>query len=86
MSFNIILSEPIDPASTAPGFWIDDNVIHVRTRAATSTYRLPRRKPRVTIQRIGAGSEQLVIGGFATTLVTVTGPSETVHQLREAVL
>ena len=70
------------------GWWVDDNIITVVSGGGDNKarYRLPRGKPRVVTVRLGSGRDQLNIGGFTTTTVSVVGPSKTIAALREAVL
>ena len=65
---------------------IDGNVITLRSDSRTTVYRLPRRKPRVSVMPSGRGNSQLLIGGFTKTDVTVIGPNAAIEQLKEAVL
>lgn len=72
--------------SEAPGWWIDDHVVSVRTEHSVSVFRLPKGRPRVVLHRLGNRRSQLIIGGFTTTTVAVNGPTATIEKLREAVL
>jgi len=65
---------------------VDDSFITVRRGKATSHYRLPRKRPRITVHEFEQGRGRLEIGGFNAIAVTVLGPLEVVRRLRDAVL
>lgn len=83
---NINLFNETDPDMEFAGFWIDGHRVTVRTDDSVSTYTLPKGSRRVTTMRIGDERSQLILGGFKSVTVTVTGPSSTIRALREAVL
>lgn len=83
---NITLGNEVEPDSTAEGFWTDEHRVTVRAGNSTSTFTLPKGSRRVTVSRLGNGRSQLILGGFKSVTVAVTGPSPTISQLREAVL
>ena len=74
---NIILSSDSE---------VVENTVTIRGEHSTTTYRLPRKRPRVTVERVGRATSRLVIGSFDRVSVTVTGPSTTIERLRESVL
>lgn len=87
---NIILEtgEHINPDLPHSGWWVDFDArrITVRTDLSLQTYTLPRGSRRVTTSRLGGGRAQLALGGFTSTTVCVTGPSDIIDKLREACL
>lgn len=68
------------------GWWSDDNLITVRGRTRTMSVRLPRRKPRVILERHGGNRGQLIIGGYTTITVAVRGSLTVLEELRRRVL
>lgn len=72
--------------TTTPGWWVDRERVNVRTRDSLSTFNLPKHSKRTVLYRHGNGRSQLVLGGFKTATVTITGPAATIESLREAVL
>lgn len=78
--------KPVDADGDEPGWWRDDNVVTVRSDLSVATYRLPARKPRVSLQRLGKGRSRLLLGGFTTTSVTIDGPTAEIEALREALV
>lgn len=78
--------EPVKPDSDRPGWWIDHNVVTTRTDNSTTSLRLPRRKPRITVQRLGNGRSSLTLGGFNSTTIQVVGPTDAIDKLREEVV
>lgn len=83
---NITLNDLVEPDSAAEGFWVDAHRVTVRAGNSVSTYALPKGSRRVTVSRLGNGRSQLILGGFKSVTVAVTGPSPTISQLRESVL
>lgn len=83
---NITLETEVEPDSTTEGFWVDAHRVTVRAGNSESVYSLPKGCRRVTLSRLGNGRSQLVLGGFKSVTVAVTGPSPTISKLREAVL
>lgn len=70
-----------------PGWWYEGNrITTVDAFGGTTVVKLPRGRPRVSMFVLGSGRAQLVIGGFTTTTVAVTGPVEAIQALREEVL
>ena len=53
---------------------------------STDAYLLPKGRPRVSVVKLARHTGQLVIGGFNSTAVTVTGPMYAINAMREAVL
>lgn len=86
---NIVLDGPelADPNNElGSGWWLDANRVTVRTDMSLSVFTLPKRSPRIIIQRLGRGRSQLVVGGWTRTAITVTGPEDAINRLREGVL
>jgi len=82
----IVLAEEVDPDSEELGFWLDENKVTVRSELMLSVYSLPKGSRRVTMSRLGNGRQELILGGFKSITVAVTGPTEAIKRLREAVL
>ena len=87
MIYNIHLQddEEIDPSSDQDGFWIDGLTITQRGGSGLWSWRLPRQQC-VSLLRLGNGLARLSIGSYSRTTVTVTGPFEVVHRLRNEVV
>lgn len=86
MNINLDGPPANDPDRTRCGWWRDGNRITVRSDASETTFTLPRGQRRVSLYRLGDGRAQLAIGGFTKTTVVVTGPSDHIRKLKEAVL
>lgn len=86
---NIVLEGPqiASPnTSSANGWWIDGNIINVRTTHSHQRYKLPKGSAVITIQTLGNGRSTLILGGFAKSNIAITGPTLTVKTLREHIL
>lgn len=83
---NIMLVDEVDPDGVDEGFWVADNRVAVRAGHSVSIYTLPKGARRITLMALSGGRAQLILGGFKSTTVSVTGPTWAVEQLREAVL
>ena len=65
---------------------VEGRRIEVIGVAATTTYTLPKGCRRVAVQKAGRNRLQLVMGGFNTTTVAVTGPAYVINKLKREVL
>lgn len=65
---------------------VDGVVVTLVTEHSVTVLRLPRNARRVTVERAGRGLSRLILGGFKSVTVTVTGPTAKIEQLKEAVL
>jgi hypothetical protein len=57
----------------------------IQARGHESSYLIPR-GARVTLMPLRDGVAQLIVGGFKTVTVTVTGPASTVRALRDELI
>lgn len=80
MSKNIVL-DPDDAKWRVTG-----RRVEILGEVAHETYTLPKGCRRVVVQSAGRHRSQLVLGGFSSTTVTVTGPSYVIKRLRDEVL
>jgi hypothetical protein len=65
---------------------IEGNRLTVTSDHTISVYNLPRGARRVTIMTLGPERSALTIGGFKSTTVVVSGPTDLIEKLREGVL
>lgn len=75
-----------DPLGPADGWQIDEHRVTIWTGTTVSLYALPRRSPRIVLERLTHGRSRLIVGGFTRRAISVTGPTEAINRLREAVL
>lgn len=89
-SINLDTDGQLGPAGidddNQPGWWVQDNVVHERSETNVVRSKLPKGAARIALTKMGKGRSQLSIGAFTRTSVVVTGPTEVLEKLREAVL
>lgn len=67
-------------------YTVAGNRVTVEGETLSTTYTLPKGARRITVERLAHGKRRLILGGFKTVTVTVTGPSKVIDELKEAVL